>query len=102
MNDTQTGIDKGPERADMQYGGKNVALANGLRKTSMRVIVMKEVNHRVVRGIGWVGKAALLCLGILGMLALLVVMSVLTAVMLMATVFPATAVRHKRAWEPTR
>lgn len=57
---------------------------------------MKEINHRAIRGIGWVGKAALLCLGILAMLAVLVAASLLMAVMLMATVLPATAKRHKR------
>ena len=59
----------------------------------MKRIEMKEINHRAIRGIGWVGKAALLCLGIL---AMLVAASLLMAVMLMATVLPATAKRHKR------
>ena len=63
----------------------------------MKAIGMKEVNHRAIRGIiGWVGKAALLCLGILAMFVLVVVMGVLMAVMLMGTAFPANAVRHKR------
>jgi hypothetical protein len=62
----------------------------------MKGIDMKEIDRLALRGVGWMGKAALFCLGFLAMLALLVVMSVLTAVMLTATVLPATAVRQKR------
>ena len=60
------------------------------------MIYMKEIKHLVLRGVGWVGKAALLSMGLLAMLALVVVMGVLTAVTLTATALPVTAVRHKR------
>ncbi len=62
----------------------------------MKGIDMNEINRRASRGIAWVGKGALLSLGILAMLALVVVMSVLTAVMLMAIALPASTVRQKR------
>ena len=62
----------------------------------MKGIYMKEIKHLVLRGVGWVGEAALLSLGLLAMLALVVLMGVLTAVMLTATALPVTAVRHKR------
>jgi hypothetical protein len=64
------------------------------RVERMKEIYMKETKHLALRGVGWVGKAALLSLGLLAMLALVVVMSVLTAVMLTALSVP--AVRHKR------
>ncbi len=57
---------------------------------------MKEINRRAFRGVGWVGKAALLCLGLLAMLALVVVMGILTAVMLMSTILPGTAIGRRR------
>ncbi len=57
---------------------------------------MKEINSRAFRGVAWVGKAVLLCLGLLAMLALAVMMAVLTPVMLTATALPATTVRQKR------
>ena len=62
-----------------------------LRSKRMKGNAIREINHRVFRRVGWVGKAALLCLGLLAMLALVVVMSVLTAVMLTAIALPATA-----------
>ena len=62
----------------------------------MKGIYMKEIKHLALRGVGWVGKAAQLSLGLLAMLALVVVMAVLTVVVLTATALPATAVRHKR------
>ena len=58
---------------------------------------MKGINPRVFRGVAWVGKATLFCFGLLAMLALIVVMTVLTAVMLAATILPAGVVRQKRA-----
>ena len=60
----------------------------------MKGIYMKEIKHLTLRGVGWVGKAVLLSLGLLAMLAQVVVMSVLTVVVLTATVLPATGVRH--------
>jgi hypothetical protein len=57
----------------------------------MKGIGMKEINRWAFRRVGWVGKATLFCSGILALLALVVVMSVLTAVMLMAIALPATA-----------
>lgn len=57
---------------------------------------MKETNSWVLRGLAWMGKAALFCLGLLAMLALVVVIAVLTPVLLAATVFPATTVWQKR------
>ena len=61
----------------------------------MKGIDMKEINHKALRGVAWVSKAALFGLGLLAMLALVVLMGVLTAVMLFATL-PATAVGRKR------
>jgi hypothetical protein len=43
-----------------------------------------------------VGRAALLCLGLLAMLALVFTMAVLTPLMLAASAFPATTARQKR------
>lgn len=57
---------------------------------------MKEINPLALRGVKWMVKGALLCLGLLAMVALVIVMGVLTAVMLTATAFPATAVSNKR------
>jgi hypothetical protein len=56
---------------------------------------MKEIGPLALRGVAWMGKAALFCLGLLGMLALVILMGVLTVVMLTATALPAAAVRHK-------
>jgi hypothetical protein len=61
----------------------------------MKGIYIKEITHLALRGVGWVGKAALLSPGLLTMLALVIVMGVLSAVMLTSTALPATAVRHK-------
>ena len=57
----------------------------------MEKTVMQAIDSRAFRGVEWVGKAALFCLGLLTILALVVVMTCLTAVMLMATALPATA-----------
>ncbi len=62
----------------------------------MKGNAIREINHRVFRRVVWVGKAALLCLGLLAMVALVVVMTVLTAVMLAATALPKTVAWHKR------
>jgi hypothetical protein len=62
----------------------------------MKEIYMKEINRKALGGATWVGKGALLCLGLLAMVALVVVMSVLTAVTLMATALPGPAVRRRR------
>ena len=62
----------------------------------MKGIYMKEVGRQAFRGVGWVGKAVLLCLGLLAVLTLVVVMSVLTVVMLTTTVLPATVMWQKR------
>lgn len=62
----------------------------------MKGIDMKEINGRASRGVVWVCRATLLGFGLLAMLALVVVMTVLTAVMVTATIIPATAVRQKR------
>lgn len=67
-----------------------------LRKTRMKGIEMKENNRQALRGVVWVGNAALFCLGLLAMLALVVVITLLTAVMLTATILPAPAARQKR------
>jgi hypothetical protein len=62
----------------------------------MKGIDMKEINRVALGGVAWMGKVALLCLGILAIFALMVVMSVQTAVMLTAIALPKTAVWHKR------
>ena len=62
----------------------------------MKKIYMKEVDRQALSGVGWVGKAVLFCLGLLAMLALVVELSVLTVVMLTATVLPTTVMWQKR------
>ena len=62
----------------------------------MKGIDMKVTNSRTFRGVTWLSKAALSCLGLLAMLALIVVIVVLTPVVLAATAFPVTAQRPKR------
>ena len=57
---------------------------------------MKVTDSRALRGVAWVGKAALFCLGLIAMLALVVTVAVLTPLMLTATAFPATTVWQKR------
>jgi heme exporter protein D len=57
---------------------------------------MKGIYRRGSRGVVWVGKAVLFCSGLLAMFVLVVVMTVLTAVMLTATILPAVAGRQKR------
>ena len=56
---------------------------------------MKEINTLALRGSRWLGKAALLSVGLVAMVALVVVIGVLTAVMLMATALPVAAVRQE-------
>ena len=62
----------------------------------MEGIDMKVTGSRTFRGITWLSKAALTCLGLLAMLALIVVIVVLTPVMLAATAFPVAAPWPKR------
>lgn len=62
----------------------------------MKGIDVKEINRQASRGVAWVGKAVLFCLGLLAMLALIIVMTVLTMVMLIATTLPATVARRRR------
>lgn len=57
-------------------------------------IRMKEINPWARRGATWVGRAALLCLGIFAMLVLVVVAAVLVPVMLTASATPRA--RHGR------
>ncbi len=68
----------------------------------MKRIDMKEIDFRALRGVAWVGKAALICLGLLAMLALVATMAVLTPLMVTATAFPATTVWQKREWRGRR
>jgi uncharacterized protein (DUF58 family) len=63
----------------------------------MKEIDMKMTGSRTFRGVTWLSKAALSCLGLLAMLALIVVIVVLTPVMLAATVFAVTTPRPKRS-----
>jgi hypothetical protein len=56
----------------------------------MKGISMKVTDSRAFRGVAWMGKAALFCLGPIAMLALVAVIVVLTPVMLAATALPAT------------
>ena len=60
---------------------------------------MNVINAWARRVVAWVGRAALLCLGLFAMLTLAVTVAVLMPVMLAATAFPAITVRRKR---PTR
>ena len=62
----------------------------------MKGIDMKVTGSRTFRGVTWLSKAALSCLGLLAMLALIVVIVVLTPVMLAATAFPVAAPWPKR------
>jgi hypothetical protein len=62
----------------------------------MKGISMKVTDSRAFRGVAWVGKAALFCLGLIAMLALVVVIVVLTPVMLAATALPGTPPWPKR------
>jgi hypothetical protein len=89
-----SGPDGATEKPVLQY----VAL----KKRRMQGMDMREINRRALRGVVWVGKAALFCFGLLAMLALVDVMTALTAVVLMATTLPATAPGHKRELAPTR
>ena len=68
----------------------------------MKGIDTKEIDRLASRGVAWLGKATLFCLGLLAMLALVVVLGVLTAVMMAATALPATVVRQKRALKGRR
>ncbi len=67
-----------------------------MKEIDMKEIGMKKFNRLALGGVGWIGKVAMFCLGLVAMAALVVVMSVLTAVMLMATSLPATVVWQKR------
>ncbi len=62
----------------------------------MKGIDMKVTGSRTFRGVAWLSKAALSCLGLLAMIALIVVIVILTPVMLMATAFHATTVWQRR------
>ncbi len=62
----------------------------------MKGISMKVTGSRTFRGVAWLSKAALSCLGLLAMIALIVVIVILTPVMLSATAFPVTAPWPKR------
>lgn len=66
------------------------------RRRGMNGTDTNVINRKPWHGFAWVGKAALLCLGLLAMLTLVVVMVVLTAVMLTAAILPATAEKPKR------
>jgi hypothetical protein len=49
---------------------------------------MKKINPRAFRVAAWVGRAALLSMGLIAMLVLVVLVAVLTPVMLMASATP--------------
>ena len=55
----------------------------------MKAIDMQEIDPRAFRGVVWVGRAALFCLGLLAMLALVFMMAILVPVMLAAMAYPA-------------
>lgn len=59
----------------------------------MKGIDMKEINRRALSGVAWA--RGIVLIGPLATLALVVLMAVLTAVMLTATVLPTTTVRQK-------
>jgi hypothetical protein len=54
----------------------------------MKAIDMQEIDSRTFRGVAWVGKAALFCLGLFAMLALVSMMAILLPVMLTAIAYP--------------
>lgn len=56
----------------------------------------QEIDSREFRGVAWVGKAALFCLGLLAMLALVFMMAILVPVMLTAIAYPAITEWQKR------
>jgi hypothetical protein len=62
----------------------------------MKGIEMNVINAWARRVVAWMGRAALLCLGLFAMLTLAVTVAVLMPVMLAATAFPAITVRRKR------
>jgi hypothetical protein len=62
----------------------------------MEGIDMKGTDSWAYRGVAWVGKGALLCLGLVAMLALVAVVAVLAPVMLVAAVLPTAMVRQRR------
>jgi len=62
----------------------------------MKGIDMKGTNSWAYRGVAWVGKGALFCLGLVVMLALVAVVAVLVPVMLAAAALPAAMVRQRR------
>ncbi len=62
----------------------------------MKGISMKVTNSRAFRGVAWVGKAALFCLGLLAMLALVSMMAILVPVMLTTIAYPAVTEWQRR------
>jgi hypothetical protein len=62
----------------------------------MNAIDMQETDSRAFRGVAWVGKAALFCLGLLAMLALVSMMAILVPVMLTAIAYPAITEGQRR------
>ena len=86
----ETGLGhEGPRSGSLGTTVELVQRYAALRRTRMKGIYMKEINRKALGGAKWVGKGALLCLGLLAM-------SVLTAVMLTATALPGPAVRRRR------
>jgi hypothetical protein len=57
---------------------------------------MKRMEEQAFRGLAYVGKAALFCIGVFAVLALAVASAVLVPVMLAATIMPAVVVRLRR------
>jgi hypothetical protein len=57
---------------------------------------LKGTDSRAYRGVAWVGKGALLCLGLVAMLALIAVVAVLAPVMLAAAALPTAMVRQRQ------
>lgn len=54
----------------------------------MKGIDTKKNNRRALRGVARVGEAAQFCLGLLAMFTLIAAITILTAVMLTATILP--------------
>lgn len=64
--------------------------------TRRKEVDMKENNRRALGRVAWVGRAARFCLGLLAVLALIVAITVLTAVMLAATILPPASAGRRR------
>jgi hypothetical protein len=62
----------------------------------MKATDMQETDSRAFRGVAWMDKAALFCLGLLAMLALVSIMAILVPVMLTAIAYPAITERRRR------